>query len=409
MTETRSGAVLAGRYQLADRIGTGGMAEVFRAEDVVLERPVAVKMLHPGIDAGAARERLRSEVRLLARMSHPGLVSVYDAGDQDDRGFVVMQLVEGGTLAERLAVGALARDEVTRLASQLAEVLAYLHSQNLVHRDLKPSNVLLGSSGRVLLTDFGIARMLDAAHVTATDTTVGTAAYMAPEQVQGRRVGPAADVYALGLILIQCLTGEPVYAGSNTFEVASARLHRSPQIPRLAAGAPFSTLLESMTRLEPEQRPTANETATALRDQVPGTAPGSGAPVDGPDTTAVLPTVPPDERGPVSALGGLGDRVRTGWSRRPRAVPGRHTLASSPAAGRLREVWQHRDTPVLGVRADLALGVALGLLVLLVLILVAAGQDAPSGAPAPAEHSTVPPGAERLPADLDRLDDAVRR
>ncbi|MCU1690999.1 MAG: putative serine/threonine-protein kinase [Frankiales bacterium] len=253
--------VIGGRYRLMDVIGRGGTAEVWRAHDEALARTVAVKLVTVPTDEGA--QRAGEEARLLAGLSHPSLVPVYDAGtDENDRPWVVMELVEGETLGDTVRRGPLDPVRAAVVGQAVAEALAYVHAQGLVHRDVKPGNVLMGRDGRVRLTDFGIARLVDAAKVTATGMTVGTASYLAPEQVMGERVTPMADVYALGLVLLECLTGRREYAGS-TVEVALARLNRQPDVPvDLPAGWP--QLLTAMTAREPDARPTAGEVAEEL-------------------------------------------------------------------------------------------------------------------------------------------------
>ena len=180
---------------------------------------------------------------------------------EDGRPFIVTDLVEGPTLAERLEVGPLDPDEVLRIGARLADALAHVHRAGIVHRDLKPANVLLGADGP-RLADFGIARALDGTAVTGTGYVVGTAAYLAPEQVRGEWVGPEADVYALGLVLLESLTGRREYPGALV-ESATARLHRPPGIP---TGLPFAldTALRAMTALDPADRPAAADVATML-------------------------------------------------------------------------------------------------------------------------------------------------
>ncbi|MBO0827335.1 MAG: serine/threonine protein kinase [Streptosporangiales bacterium] len=200
--------VLAERYEIEERIGGGGMADVYRALDRRLDRSVAVKVFRPGTDT-AGRNRFEAEARLVAGLAHAGLVPVYDVGLDGAAPFLVMQLVDGPTLAQQVATGPLSAGRTARIGMELARTLAYVHARGIVHRDVKPSNVLLDPTGRVLLTDFGVSRLVDAARMTATGQAIGTAAYLAPEQVRGATAGPAADVYALGLVLLECLTGEP--------------------------------------------------------------------------------------------------------------------------------------------------------------------------------------------------------
>jgi hypothetical protein len=200
-------------------------------------------------------------MRALATLHPPGLVALHDGGVEDGRPFIVTDLVEGPTLAERLEAGPLDPDEVRRLGARLADALAHVHRGGIVHRDLKPANVLLGADGP-RLADFGIARALDGTAVTGTGYVVGTAAYLAPEQVRGEWVGPEADVYALGLVLLEALTARREYPGALV-ESATARLHRPPGLP---AGLPagLHTALQAMTALEPAARPAAAQVAALL-------------------------------------------------------------------------------------------------------------------------------------------------
>ena len=221
--------VIAGRYELETLCGRGGSAEVWAATDTALGRRVAVKLVTAS--GGEDSARVGDEARLLARLSHPGLVPVYDAGtDEAGRPWVVMELVEGETLADVVRRGPVPSVRTADIGQVLALALAHVHAQGLVHRDVKPANVLIANDGRIRLTDFGIARLVDAARVTATGMAVGTASFLAPEQVTGAPVGPPADVYALGLVLLECLTGRREYPG-NAVEVALARLHRPPEVP----------------------------------------------------------------------------------------------------------------------------------------------------------------------------------
>ncbi len=230
MSETDDPVVVADRYTLGERLGSGGMAVVYRATDRVLHRDVAVKVLRDTADDETDRLRFTTEARTLAALSHRHLVMVLDAGTTGDQPFLVMELVEGVTLSQRIADGPLPPDEVAVIGAQLADALAYAHDRGVIHRDVKPGNVLLGAGG-VKLADFGIARLVgDTVRHTKTGQAIGTAAYISPEQVLGHDVTPAADVYALGLVLLEVLTGERAYPGSST-EAALARLHRPPHVP----------------------------------------------------------------------------------------------------------------------------------------------------------------------------------
>ncbi|MFI9009160.1 serine/threonine-protein kinase [Actinosynnema sp. NPDC053489] len=253
--------LLAGRYELTAALGSGGTSEVHRAWDTDLRRPVAVKVFRPSADVDAVR-RFDLEVRTLARLSHPAVVSLYDAGHHRGRPFMVLQLVEGSTLRARVDRGALPVDEVRRLGAVLAGALAHVHARGVVHRDVKPANILLDRRGAPHLADFGLARSADATRFTRVGHVPGTAAYLAPEQVRGGDVGPAADVYALGLVLLECLTGRREYPGA-TVDAALARLHRPPAVP---ADLPSDLvrLLSLMTSLTARRRPSARHCAAAL-------------------------------------------------------------------------------------------------------------------------------------------------
>ncbi len=261
------GSVVDERYRLTGVLGQGAMAGVYRALDERLDREVAVKLFHPGQDA-AVRSRFAAEAQALARLSHSGLVAIYDAGVEGDRSYLVMQLVDGETLRERLLAGPLDADAVALLGARLAMALAHVHGNDVVHRDVKPSNIVLDGNGSPHLADFGIALLLDAARMTTSSEIMGTAAYLSPEQILGVEVGKAADIYSLGLVLLECLTGELEYPGVSKVESAVARLHRPPRVPDTVPPV-LAELLTAMTALVPENRPAAGECAAwfwAVRD-----------------------------------------------------------------------------------------------------------------------------------------------
>jgi eukaryotic-like serine/threonine-protein kinase len=251
--------LLDDRYRLGPVVGRGGMATVHAATDTLLRRAVAVKLFTPPDEVALAR--LSAEARLLAGLSHPGLLRVFDMSTAAGRPYLVMQLVSGVTLRTVINRGPVPAAFAARLGVRLAETLHYVHSQGVVHRDIKPSNVLLDDDS-CYLADFGIAKALGAARITASGHCVGTAAYLAPEQVSGLEAGPPADIYALGLVLLECLTGRPEYTGSEA-EAAVARLNRPPHVPDglpIALGA----ALTAMTARDPDDRPDAAACAALL-------------------------------------------------------------------------------------------------------------------------------------------------
>ncbi|WP_046729712.1 serine/threonine-protein kinase [Streptomyces humi] len=253
--------ILGGRYRLDALIGSGGAANVHRGFDLRLRRAVAVKLFRAGTGLDT-EEDFRSEATILARLAHPGLVTAYDAGTHDGEAFLVMELIDGPTLKSRIAEGPLPCAATAALGAHLGDALAHAHETGIVHRDVKPSNIILDAAGRPHLTDFGISRLLDATTRTATGTLTGTAAYLSPEQVLGQPVGRPADVFALGLVLLESLTGRLEYDG-GPLESAIARLHRPPVLPDFLP-ASFAALLRDMTALDQQTRPSARDCAEAL-------------------------------------------------------------------------------------------------------------------------------------------------
>lgn len=256
--------LLAGRYRLGDLIGAGGTGEVRRAWDTVFNRPVAVKLVGDDADE-ATRRRVAHEVRTAAALEHPGVVWVLDGGTDGSRAFVVMRLIDGGTLHARIAHGAMDVGTVRELGRRLAEALDHVHGHGIVHRDVTPANILLDGQARPHLADFGLAHRPGDLHHAGADQLIGTAAYLAPEQVRGDEVTPATDIYALGLVLLECLTGHREFEGGPA-EAALARLNRPPRIPS-DLPADLARLLASMTSLDPRRRPTAATCAQTLRDR----------------------------------------------------------------------------------------------------------------------------------------------
>ncbi|MDQ3469192.1 MAG: serine/threonine protein kinase, partial [Actinomycetota bacterium] len=230
---------LAGRYALGEPLGTGGMARVVAARDLRLDRPVAVKLLAADVVDPLGRERFVREARSSAGFSHPNAVAVYDAGDADGSLFLVMELVDGPSLATALADGPLPLGRAVSVADDVLAALGAAHAAGIVHRDVKPGNILLGRDGRAKLADFGIAKRLDdlSGDLTLTGQFVGTPRYLAPEQVVGEPVTAATDLYAVGVVLFEMVSGRPPFDAGTP--LATAIAHRDAPIPdvRMAAGA----------------------------------------------------------------------------------------------------------------------------------------------------------------------------
>ena len=286
------GSVIGERYRIDEQVGRGGMAIVYRAHDETLGRTVALKVLQGHPTDAAAAQRERSEVALLASLSHPALVTLFDAAEYtvggEQRTCLIMEYVDGPTLEARISQRPIGRADVVAMATDLAEALDVVHSRGVVHRDIKPANILLGASrleGReyaARLADFGIAYLIDSTRITEAGTLIGTAAYLSPAQARGAAPGSSSDIYSLGLVLLEALTGVREFPGSM-IESVSARLSRDPLVPTtLDTG--WIELLRSMTARDPAVRPTAAAVASAVR-VIAVTAPSAAAPA----TTRGLP------------------------------------------------------------------------------------------------------------------------
>jgi serine/threonine protein kinase len=253
------GTVLSGRYRLESKLGSGGMSTVYLARDITLERWVAVKVMHREMsDQPDQIERFRREARAVAQLSHPNIVSVIDAGEDGGHPYIVFEYVDGETLKQRIErVGPLPVDEATAYAIEIGRGLAAAHSRRLVHRDVKPQNVLIDSEGRAKVTDFGIARSLEADGLTQTGRVLGTTDYVSPEQAMGRGVDARTDIYSLGVVLYEMLTGEVPFTAETVVGVAMKHVNEdmpNVQARRPEVSAALAVVVERATAKDPKQR-----------------------------------------------------------------------------------------------------------------------------------------------------------
>ena len=271
--------VLAGRYRLRRLIAKGGMAEVWDAVDDILGRPVAVKILHPHLAADESfRERFRREAIAAARLAHPNVVATFDTGTDEGITFIVMELVEGSTLRQILnEAGPMAPARVVPVGAQVADALHYAHRAGVVHRDVKPANILICPDGRVKVADFGIAKAVEESEpdrpspseaLTGTGSIIGTAQYLAPEQVDGRAVDGRTDVYALGVVLYEMVCGRPPFTGETDMAVALKHITTNPPAPGVVrAGVPRpleELVLRAMAKAPEHRYQSADELRLAL-------------------------------------------------------------------------------------------------------------------------------------------------
>jgi tRNA A-37 threonylcarbamoyl transferase component Bud32 len=295
------GNLLRGRYRLEERIGSGGMSTVYRAFDETLERWVAIKVLHQTMEDDPVQlERFRREARTVARLSHPHVVTVIDAGEDDGHPFIVFEYVDGDTLKGLIKrIGPLPVVEAVAYAIEIGRGLMAAHSERLVHRDVKPQNVLIDPDGRAKVTDFGISRSLDADGLTATGRVLGTTDYVAPEQALGEEVTEQSDVYSLGICLFEMLTGAVPFSAES--QVGVAMKHVRDPLPDVQAlrpemSAALAAIVERSTAKERRNRyADAGEMVDDLEQALAIEAARAGA-VDG-EATSVLRALPPTASG----------------------------------------------------------------------------------------------------------------
>lgn len=409
------GRVLAGRYRLEERIGAGGMGQVWRALDTVLDRPVAVKLLaHAGTEDPTTTERFAREARATAALNHPNVVTVHDSGIEDDLAFIVMELLPGPSLADELARGPLAVDLVEQVARDVLAGLGAAHALGLVHRDIKPGNVVRAADGGWRVVDFGISRLGDTSDggpdgpLTATHVVIGTADYLAPEQALGRPVDGRADLYALGCVLWTLLAGHVPLSGATP--VATMLRHAHETVPRISTERPetpkeLADLVGRLTATDPSHRPATAEAALALLDGAPAASVTDGA------TTTALPTV-----GGTEALSTAGEAAAAmptasatevlpaaGATQRLPVTPPPPPLphAPMPTAGPVRPPSEH-SAPEADRRWGRWLAAVLVVLVaalLLKVMLGAEGQEAASPPPGTASASSPAQSPSQPPAE----------
>jgi serine/threonine protein kinase len=266
------GSLVLDRFLIERRIGSGGFGVVYEAWDGRLERPVAVKAIE---QRGEAGRRVLREAQAAARLNHPGIVTLYEMGEEDGNTLLVTELVEGSTLARLANAGELGDREIGEIGADLCEALDHAHSRGVVHRDIKPQNVQVtegDSEGetRAKLMDFGIARLADGASLTAAGDVVGTLAYMSPEQAEGRTAGPEADVYSLALMLYECWSGENPHRRANPAATARAIGARARRLRRLRPDLPreLTDAIDACLAPRPSHRPSLEELGTAIEDSL---------------------------------------------------------------------------------------------------------------------------------------------
>ncbi|HVV90543.1 MAG TPA: protein kinase [Solirubrobacterales bacterium] len=305
------GTVLSGRYRLEAKLGSGGMSTVYLARDTTLDRPVAVKVMHREMSEQADQlERFRQEARAVAKLSHPNVVSVIDAGEDGGYPYIVFEYVEGETLKARInRVGALDVQEALAYAIEIARGLTVAHARKMVHRDIKPQNVLIDAEGRAKLTDFGISRQLEKEGMTATGRVLGTTDYVAPEQAMGRGADQRSDIYSLGVVLFEMLTGHVPFQADS--QVGVAMKHVNEELPdvqedRPGLSAATALVVERATAKDPAKRyadigEMIDDLSTALEVEAARAGSTTG------EATTVLEAVPPEKRK-------LSTRARWSWA-----------------------------------------------------------------------------------------------
>jgi eukaryotic-like serine/threonine-protein kinase len=376
-----------GRYRLVRRIGVGGMGEVWEADDTVLGRRVALKVLVQELaDDARATSRFVREARATAKLTHPNVTRVYDFGRDGGVPYLVMEFLEGETLADRLAGGPMPPAEAARICAAVADALDAAHSRGIIHRDIKPGNVLLTSAGEVKVMDFGIAAAADETHSTTGNGLYGTAAYISPERAAGQPATPAADVYSLGAVLYELLTGRPPFIGDSPVLVVRAHLHEQPRpVRELAPWVPvrLADTCEAALAKDPTRR-SSSAAALAIRLRTASSRPAAPVPGSEAPTTRLRPDKrrdPTRRQRPAEPTRGIA------------AAPAGSSIATTVKVGAPRAVWRrHRRRTV-----PLLVGILLVVLAALAVMELRSGDQA-TQAPAATTVAAAPQVAVTLQA-----------
>lgn len=427
--DDRLGDTIAARYEIESLIGRGGMSSVYAARDLQLGRRVALKLFRAELAAGEDMRRHRDEIEVLASLNHPALVTLYDAvEDTTGAAVLVLELVDGHELGEVIAEGPLPAAEAALIGAAIADALAFTHARGIMHRDVKPGNIIVphtltGDTGpRAKLVDFGIARLVDESRLTGTGSVLGTAHYLSPEQALGSGIGTPSDIYSLGLVLLEALTGRRSFEGTG-IAAAAARLSRDPEVPA-DLDPDWAALLTEMTARAAEDRPLATEVATRLR-ALAATHVSSETVLEtdggGADATEVLPaaspfSVPPS---PVSASTLHEDET----ARMTRVLPASAHISApqaAPAGGSPTETPNARSRrlaastarpprPPLSRRLLLGAGAVAGAILLFVIGFVLTSAISQWVAGASPTETTPAPSYETVPGELGEQLERLQR